>query len=400
MRKLGFLTATFLASISLNTIAQDDSNTLRVYNWSDYIGEGVVSQFEEETGIDVIYDTYDSNLEVEEKINLGGGNYDVVVPSLDFMAKQLRRGLFRQIDKSKLKNYSELDPTFLKNIAKLDTENAHGVPYMWGTTGFGYNVEQVRKILGPNAPVNSWDLIFKPENLKKLSACGVSFLDEPTEMLSIGLNYLKKDPNSEETSDYLNVAGDFFKQLSQYVNVFDSADFLDNLSNGKICVAIGWSGDIFQAMANAEESDNGVKIKYVIPKEGTVFWVDMLAIPELTRNEDAALKFIDFLLRPEIAAKNTNYIWYANAVTNSLQYVDDEIKNDPTIYPTPDIQAKLFQSGRRSIRIRRTIEQSWGNVISEYLRYHPEPFNPDKLDHNTQNSEKLWQDASENLLQK
>ncbi len=371
MRKLVLLPAMVVALLSSPTFSQsEESRTLKVYNWEDYIGEGVIEQFEEETGIEVTYDTYDSNLEVEEKIIKGGGGYDVVIPTIDFMSKQVKRGLFKRIDRSKLTNYGNLDNAFMASISELDIENAHGVPYMWGTTGMGYNVSEIERILGKDAPTDSWDLIFDLENLKKLSSCGVSILDEPTEIVSIALNYLKKNPNSTVTSDYTQVVEKFLTEISQYV-IFDSANFLDNLAAGKICVAVAWSGDIFQAQANAEEAGNGVEISYVIPEEGTVRWVDMLAIPELSQNVDEAHQFIDFLMRPDIAAKNTNYIWYANPIPDSVPLIDDEIKSDASIYPTQKIQDKLFYSTTRSIRVRRTVEQLWGAVLNENKRYRP-----------------------------
>lgn len=372
MRKLVLLPAMVITFLSCPAFSQtEDARSLKIYNWEDYIGEGVIEQFEKETGIEVTYDTYDSNLEVEEKIVKGGGGYDLVIPTIDFLSKQIKRGYFKRIDRTKLKNYSNLDAAFMASISELDIENAHGVPYMWGTTGMGYNVDEIERLLGTSAPKNSWDLIFDLENLKKLSSCGVSLLDEPTEIVSIALNYLKKNPNSKVTSDYTQDVEKFLKDISPYV-IFDSANFLDNLASGKICVAVAWSGDIFQAQANAEEANNGININYVIPEEGTVRWVDMLAIPELANNVDEAHEFIDFLMRPDIAAKNTNYIWYANPIPDSIPLIDQDIKSDDAIYPTQAIQDKLFYSTTRSIRVRRTVEQLWGSVLNENKRYHPE----------------------------
>ncbi len=371
MRKLVLLPVMLAALLSSPTFSQsEESRTLRVYNWEDYIGEGVIEQFEEETGIKVTYDTYDGNLKVEEKMIKGGGGYDVVTPTIDFMSKQVKRGLFKRIDRSKLTNYGNLDNAFMASVSELDIENAHGIPYMWGTTGIGYNVDEIERVLGKDAPTDSWDLIFDLENLKKLSSCGVSLLNEPTEIVSITLNYLNKNPNSTVTSDYTEVAEKFLKEISQYV-IFDSADFQDNLVSGKVCVAVAWSGDIYQAQATAKEAGNGVDISYVIPKEGTVRWVDMLAIPELARNVEEAHQFIDFLMRPDIAAKNTNYIWYANPIPDSIPLIEDDIKSDASIYPTQKIQDKLFYSTTRSIRVRRTVEQLWGAVLNENKRYRP-----------------------------
>ncbi|MCE2028588.1 extracellular solute-binding protein [Sessilibacter corallicola] len=399
MRMLGLL-AVIVASISSQIVsAQEESKTLRVYNWSGYIGDGVIEAFEKETGVDVIYDTYDSSSEVEEKILRGGNKYDVVVSSLNFMAAQSKQGLFQPIDRQKIRNYDGLDPDFMSSVSTLDIENTHGIPYMWGTLGIGYNETMVRGVLGSKAPIDSWDLIFKPENLKKLSACGVSFLEESTQMTSLVLNYLKKDPNSSNVSDYKKSAESYLKKLAQHVNVFDSKEFLDNLSSGKICVAVGWSGDIAKAIKDAKAENSNLKLRYVLPKEGTFRWVDMLSIPVLSENTDIAHAFIDFLTRPEIAAKNTNNNRYANPVPKSLPFVEPLLRDDRSIFPTKDVQLKLFQNSPRSILVRRAIKDVWKNVLDEYQKFHPVPFNPNFLKHNTQDSEKIWDEAADNLLQ-
>ena len=353
-------------SITATALASTEQRVLNVYNWSDYIDEKMIAKFEQETGIKVNYDTYESNTEVEEKIVVGGKGYDLVVPSLDFMAKQIRYGFFKRLDQSLLTNYGNLDRLILRQAAKMDIQNAHGVPYMWGTTGIGYNRDLVKQALGKDAPVDSWRLIFNPQNLEKLAQCGVSIVDEPTELYAIALNYLGKDPNSTNTDDYREATQRLLERLPRYVSYFDSADYIDRLAAGEICVAVGWSGDIYQAMAQAEEAGNGVDISYSIPKEGTVQWVDMLAIPELARNVTEAHEFINFLMRPDIAAANTNYLWYPNAVPSSRYLIDEEITQDPAIYPPPAVQAKLFTNNLRKTRIRQAIEDEWAMLISEH----------------------------------
>jgi putrescine transport system substrate-binding protein len=237
---------------------------------------------------------------------------------------------------------------------------------MWGTTGIGFNRDLVKQALGKDAPVDSWDLVFDPKNLAKLAHCGVSVVDEPTELYAIALNYLGKDPNSLNTDDYRQATKNLLDSLPRYVNYFDSADYIDRLAAGEICVAVGWSGDIYQAMAQAEAADNGINIGYSIPKEGTVQWVDMLAIPELAQNVTEAHEFINFLMRPDIAAANTNYLWYPNAVPSSRYLIDEEITQDPAIYPPTTVQAKLFTNNLRKIRIRQAIEDEWAELISTH----------------------------------
>lgn len=369
MKTLAWFTLSGLLSFfTCSTFAQDTSRVLKIYNWSDYIDENVLTLFEQETGIDVTYDTFESNTEVEEKIVAGGKGYDIVVPSLDFMAKQLRNGFFQRIDQTQLTNYANLDPAFLARVARLDIENAHGIPYMWGTTGIGYNREKVLALLGDKAPVDSWELVFDPDNLSKLAQCGVSIVDEPTELYSIVLNYLGKDPNSEVTDDYRQATKDVLGKLTDYITYFDSADHIERLANGEICIAVGWSGDIYQAMALAEEQETQQDIVYVIPEEGTAQWVDMLAIPELAKNVTEAHEFINFLLRPDIAAANTNYVWYPNAVTASSPLIEDDIISDTAIYPTPAIQAKLFTKSRRKVRVRHAIENEWENLLEQHSK--------------------------------
>ncbi|BFM07728.1 extracellular solute-binding protein [Halioxenophilus aromaticivorans] len=343
-----------------------EQRQLKVYNWADYMDKRVLRKFEQETGIDVVYDTYASSAEVEAAIVAGGQGYDIVVPSLDFMAKQIRYGFFKRLDQSLLTNYGNLDRLILRKAAKMDIQNAHGVPYMWGTTGIGYNLDLVAEVLGDDAPTDSWDLLFKPKNLAKLAQCGVSVIDEPTELYAIALNYLGKNPNSTATSDYRQATEQLLAGLTKHINYFDSTDYAERLANGEICVALGWSEDIYQAMAHAKAGRPGVTISYSIPKEGTVQRVDMLAIPELAENVSEAHEFINFLMRPDVAAANTNYLANPNAIPSSRYMIDEAITQNQAIYPSQAVQAKLFTNNPRKTRLRQAIEDEWTVLIGNH----------------------------------
>lgn len=355
------LTAITLAGLlaSANVFAE---RVVNVYNWSDYIGEGVIEKFEKETGIKVTYDVFDSNEVLEGKLLAGRTGYDVVVPTIDFMGRQIKADIFKELDKSQLSNYGKLDTEFLGTLATLDPGNQYGIPYMWGTTGIGFNVKKVAEILGEDAPTDSWDLVFKKENLEKLSQCGVSFLDAPTEVYAAALHYLGKDPNSINPRDYSGEAKELLKSLAPSVTYFHSSKYIDDLAGGEICVSVGWSGDIAQAMADAEEAGNGVEIRYVIPKEGALLWADMFGIPSDATNVSEAYEFINFLMRPEIAAANTNEIWYPNPVVESLELIDEEIKSDESIYPPADVKAKLYTATVKPLKVDRVINRAWTEI--------------------------------------
>jgi putrescine transport system substrate-binding protein len=322
----------------------------------------VVATFEKESGTKVVYDVFDSNEVLEGKLLAGRTGYDVVVPSIEFLGRQIQAGIFQPLQKDKLPNFKELDPALMATIAKVDPGNAYGVPYMWGTTGIGMIKEKVIAALGPDAPLDSWDLVFKPENLAKLSKCGVAFLDAPNEIFAATLHYLGKDANSQDVKDYQGDAKALLKQLAPSVTYFHSSKYIDDLAAGEICVAIGWSGDIAQAMVDAEEADNGVEVSYVIPKEGAQQFFDILAIPKDAANVDAAHAFINFLMTPAIAAENTNFIWYPNPVPASMPMIDPEITGDPSIYPPPEVMSKLYVLSIKSPAVDRGMNRAWTEV--------------------------------------
>ncbi|MEM7687067.1 MAG: polyamine ABC transporter substrate-binding protein [Pseudomonadota bacterium] len=351
------MTAT--AAMLLATTAS--AQTLNVYNWSDYIAEDTVQKFTEATGIEVVYDVYDSNEVLEAKLLAGGSGYDIVVPTSDFLQRQIEAGIYMPLDKSKLPNLTNMDAALMANAAGYDADNTHSVIYMWGTTGVGYNTKMVAERLGEGYEVNSWDLVFNPDVVSKLADCGVSMLDAPTEMIPAALNYLGHDPNSEDKGE-LAEAGALLKSIRPHIRYFHSSQYINDLANGDTCVSVGWSGDIFQARDRADEADNGVSVAYIVPKEGALQWFDMLAIPVDAPNPEAAHQFINFIMEPQITADITNYVWYASANSASLPMIDEEIKTDPGIFPTEEAKANLWPAKVKSPRTDRAISRLWTEV--------------------------------------
>ncbi|WP_455814448.1 spermidine/putrescine ABC transporter substrate-binding protein PotF [Pseudomonas graminis] len=350
-----------LMAISAGSLAAD--KTLHVYNWSDYIAPGTVADFEKQTGIKVVYDVFDSNEVLEGKLMAGSTGYDVVVPSSSFLARQLQSGVFQPLDRSKLPNYKNLDPDLMKKLEQHDPGNKYAIPYLWATTGIGYNVEKVKAALGKDAPVDSWDLVLKPENLEKLKSCGVSFLDAPEEIFATVLNYMGKDPNSSDAKDYA-AATDLLLKLRPSIRYFHSSQYINDLANGNTCVAIGWAGDILQAKNRAVEAKNGVNIAYSIPKQGALAFFDMLAIPKDAKNVDEAYQFINYLMEPKVMAQISNTVFYASGVKASLPFVDAAIRNNPGIYPTPETMAKLFTLKVQEPKLDRVRTRAWTKVKS------------------------------------
>jgi putrescine transport system substrate-binding protein len=321
--------------------ANEEDKVLNIYNWSDYIGEETIANFEKETGIKVTYDVFDSNELLEAKMVSGNTGYDLVVPSLQYLSRQVQAGVFQPLDKSKLSNSVNLDPEIMAVIAKLDPDNAHAINWLWGTTGIGYNEAKVLAALGPNAPVDSWDLVFKPENISKLKSCGVAVLDTPGELLPIALNFLGEDPNSFDEA-VIRKGEALLASIRPYITEFNSSEYINELANGDICLAVGWSGDIFQAATRAEEAKNGIVVKYNIPKEGAPMWFDMMAIPKDAKHPNNAHLFLNYIMRPEVMAGISNYVAYANANKASTPLVDKAILDNPGVYPTPEAKKKLF----------------------------------------------------------
>lgn len=337
------------------------AETLNIYNWSDYIAENTITQFEAATGIDVNYDVYDSNEVLEAKMLAGNSGYDLVVPTSDFLQRQVAAGAYQPIDKSLLPNLVNMDEDIMATAAEYDPDNEHSVVYLWGTTGIGYNVEAVAERLGADTPVDSWELLFNPEIVAKLADCGVSMLDAPTEVLPAAMNYLGLDPRSTDTKDF-EAAEELLTSIRPHIRYFHSSQYISDLANGDTCVALGWSGDVFQAQARASEADNGVEIGYIIPKEGALQWFDLMAIPVDAPNPAAAHKFINFVMDAQVTADITNYVWYGNANKASMPLVDEEIKADPGIFPTEAAKEKLWAGMVYNARQDRSLTRSWTKV--------------------------------------
>ncbi|AEB56435.1 extracellular solute-binding protein [Ectopseudomonas mendocina] len=343
--------------------AQADDKVLHVYNWSDYIAEDTLANFEKETGIKVVYDVFDSNEVLEAKLLAGSSGYDVVVPSNPFLAKQIKAGVFQKLDKSKLPNWSNLDKDLLHALDPSDPGNQYSVPYMWGTIGIGYNVEKVKAALGEDAPVDSWDLVFKPENMEKLKSCGVSFLDSPTEILPAALHYLGYAPDSSDKGE-LQKAEELFMKIRPSVAYFHSSKYISDLANGNICVAIGYSGDIYQSKARAEEAKNGVEVGYNIPKEGAGSFFDMLAVPADAKNVEAAHVFLNYLMKPEVMASITNYVQFPNGNAAATPLVDEALRTDPGVYPSPEVLKKIYTFPDLAPAVQRNMTRSWTKIKS------------------------------------
>ncbi|MGR3362969.1 MAG: polyamine ABC transporter substrate-binding protein [Maritimibacter harenae] len=339
------------------------ADEVRVYNWSDYIDEELLTQFEEETGIDLVYDVFDSNEVLETKMLAGGSGYDVVVPSGTFLQRQITAGAFQKLDKSKLPNLDNMWEVVRDRTEVYDPGHEYAINYMWGTTGIGVNVGRVQEILGEDAPINSWSLVFEPENMEKLADCGVHFLDAPAEMIPAALNYIGEDPDSHDP-DVIAMAEDVFMPVRPYIQKFHSSEYIDALANGDICVAVGWSGDILQARDRAAEADNGNEIAYHAPKEGAQMWFDMMAIPVDAPNPDAAHVFLNFIMDAENMAQASNYVYYANGNKASQEYLNDDVINDPAIYPDEETLNNLFTTTPYPAGVQRTVTRLWTKIKS------------------------------------
>jgi putrescine transport system substrate-binding protein len=336
--------------------AAAEEKVLNVYNWSDYIADDTLANFTKETGIKVNYDVFDSNEVLETKLMAGGSGYDVVVPTAPFLERQIKTGAFMKLDKAKLPNLKNMDPEIMKAVAQHDPGNEHAVNYMWGTTGIGYNKAKVEKALG--GPIDSWSAVFDPKNAAKLKSCGFSFLDSASEMTSMMLAYLGKDPNSQSEAD-LKLVEEQFMKIRPYIRYIHSSQYIEDLANGEICAAVGYSGDVLQARDRAAEAKNNIEVAYTVPKEGTIIWFDMLAIPKDAPHPDNAHKFINYLMQPEVIAKVSDAVNYANGNAAALPFVSDDVKNDPGIYPPPEVKAKLFPDLADTEEFTRLSTRMW-----------------------------------------
>jgi len=333
---------------------------VRIYNWSDYIDEKILVEFTAETGIKVVYDVFDSNELLETKLLAGSTGYDVVVPSHAFLARQISVGIFDKLDQGQLPNQKHMWKAIEERMAEFDPGNAYSVNYMWGTTGIGYVKEKVEALL-PNAPTSSWALVFDPANAKVLAECGIFLLDAPTEVIPSALRYLGYNGGSQNLKE-LEAATELLSKIRPYVRKFHSSEYISALANGDICVAIGWSGDILQARDRAAEAGSGITVEYVIPKEGAQMWFDQLAIPADAPNKAAAHKFIDYIMRPEVIAKASNYVYYANGNLESQKLLEEDVLTDTAIYPDEETVNNLFVVGTYSPKFQRQVNRAWTKI--------------------------------------
>ncbi|KRW59030.1 polyamine ABC transporter substrate-binding protein [Pseudomonas sp. TTU2014-080ASC] len=359
MRRIPLLAGLLAAAV---TAAQAAEPVVKVYNWSDYIGETTLDDFKKETGITVQYDVFDSNETLEGKLLAGRSGYDIVVPSNHFLGKQIKAGAFQKLDRSLLPNWDNLDPALLKQLEANDPGNQYSVPYLWGTNGIGYNVAKVKEVLGLDH-IDSWNVVFEPENIKKLSTCGVSFLDSADEMLPAMLNYMGLDPNTHSADDIAKAEAKLLA-VRPYVSYFHSSKYIGDLANGNICVAVGFSGDVMQAADRAEEAEKGVEIAYSIPKEGANLWFDMIAIPADATNVKEAHSFINYLLDPAAIAGVSDYVGYANPNLKAGELMDQDVLNDESVYPPQAVLDKLYISSELPVKVQRLMTRSWTKIKS------------------------------------
>ncbi|MFL4983186.1 MAG: polyamine ABC transporter substrate-binding protein [Xanthobacteraceae bacterium] len=363
MRRVRFVSAALATALVLfaANVAQAQQKRVNFYNWSDYIDPAVLKDFTRETGIEVTYDTFDANEILETKLLAGKSGYDVVVPTAYFLERQIKAGVFHKLDKSKLPNLANAWPDIAKRLAAYDPGNQYAVNYMWGTTGIGYNVNKARDILGPDFKIDSWELVFNADNLAKFKDCGVYMLDSSDDIFPAALNYLGLNPNSKDAAD-LQKAADLVTKVRPSVRKFHSSEYLNALAGGEICLVVGWSGDIKQAQKRATEAKTGIEIGYSIPKEGAQMFFDNLAIPKDAKNPDAAHALIDYLLRPEIAARNSAYVSYANGNLASQKFISKAVLEDPSIYPDAATMQRLYTITPQDQKTLRLTNRLWTKV--------------------------------------
>ena len=341
--------------------AQGRERIVNVYNWTDYIAPGVVEDFTRSTNIKVRYDTFDSNDTLETKLLAGRSGYDVVVPTAYFLERQIKAGVFQKLDKSKLPNLAHLWPEITGRMAQYDPGNQYAVNYMWGTTGIGYNVQKARNAVGATTRMDTWDFAFKPEAIAKFKDCGVHMLDSSDDMLAAALHYLGLDPNTTREVDYQKSAELMFK-VRPFIRKFHSSEYIDALVRGEICFVVGYSGDIKQAQKRVAEARSPIEIAYAIPQEGAQLWFDNVAIPRDARNVAEAHEFINYLQAPEVAARNSNFISYANGNLASQNFIDKAMLEDTTIYPDAAMMAKLYIIKAHDAQTTRLMNRLWTRV--------------------------------------
>ncbi|MFM0058803.1 polyamine ABC transporter substrate-binding protein [Paraburkholderia phytofirmans] len=354
------LAFTGFAALSVTPALAADTE-LNVYNWSDYIAKDTIPNFEKQDGIKVKYDNYDSDDTLQAKLLAGSSGYDIVVPTSNYMAKQIQAGVYQKLDKSKLPNLANLDPVLMKMIADADPGNQYGVPWAYGTDGIGYNVQAVQKALGANAPVDSWALVFDPANISKLKGCGVSILDQAVDVFAATLQYMHKDPNSTNPADY-QAAFEVLKKIRPYITQFNSSGYINDLANNDVCVALGWSGDVGIASRRTEEAKRSYQIKFSNVKEGGLLWFDVMVIPKDAPHPEAALKWINYISDPKVNAAITNEVFYPTANKAARQFVTPAVAQDKTVYPGDEVLSKMTLMKPMPTDILRLENRLWAQL--------------------------------------
>ena len=362
MKRRSLLATAAVAAFLAAGGAFAQEKVVNVYNWSDYIDSSIIDDFTKETGIKVVYDVYDSNEILETKLLAGGTGYDVVVPTNTFLQRQIAAGVYQKLDKSKLPNLKNMWDMVSERMQPFDPGNEYSINYMWGTIGLGYNKAKIKEALGTDE-LDSWGVIFDPANAEKLKDCGINILDSPTDIIPLALAYLGLNPDGHDPAE-LAQAEELLLKIRPYVRKFHSSEFINGLANGDICIAIGWSGDIFQGRDRAEEAGNGIEIGYVIPKEGTQMWFDQMAIPADAPHVEEAHVFLDYMMRPEVIAKASTYIHYANGNKASQAELPEEIIKDTTIYPDDETMKKLFTNTTLDAKTQRLFTRTWTRIVT------------------------------------
>jgi putrescine transport system substrate-binding protein len=347
-----------LTAVSLAAAAED--KLLYVYNWTDFIGPDTIAQFEKLTGIKVVYDVYDAEETMEARLLAGDSGYDVVGASTDFFSREIKAGAYLPLDKSKLTHYQNLDPRILKIQQEFDPGNRYAVPYLHSINGFAYNVDKIRERM-PNAPLDSLDMIFKPEVIAKFADCGVTFVDSAEDVLQLAFVYLGLDPNTTKAEDY-KAAEKLLLKVRPYIRSFDSSEYMNGLANQELCIAMSWSSDYALARARAKAVGVTVNLAFSVPKEGANQTFSSLLIPQGAPHPQAAHAFINFILRPDVIAAISNSIFYGNDNLASRPLVSPAILNDVTLYPTPEVEARLYRTSEVSAATERIRTRVWTRI--------------------------------------
>lgn len=360
MSALKFLISSFLSLAFSIGLAQAQDKIVRIYNWSDYIDPKVLSDFTKQTGIKVVYDVYDSNDVLETKLLAGKTGYDIVVPTNTYLARQIQAGVLSKLDKSKIPNLSHMDQELQMRLAKYDSNNAHAVIYLWGTSGIGLNADKIKSRMA-KPPVNSLNMLFDPDVVSKFADCGVSLLDAPDEVIPAVLRYLGEEVDSKDPKILEKAEAQLLK-IRPYIRKFHSSQYINDLANGDSCLAFGWSGDILQAKTRALEAKNGQKIQYFVPKEGALQWFDTLVVPIDAPNKDNAYALINYLMEPAVIAKISNVVRYPNGNKESLKYISKDVQDDEDLFPKAETIKKLYTITPNTQAQQRLFTRIWTKV--------------------------------------